>query len=162
MAKIVFVIGVSGSGKSTIGRLLARQLDVPFLDGDDFHPLVNIEKMKSGEPLSDSDRLPWLKSIHQSALLASQQDGAVIACSALKIKYRNMLTQDLSAPVTWTYLKGTPQLIADRMSNRRHFMPLQLLKSQYDILEEPQNAIVVDIRQEIDDIISHLMSILIP
>lgn len=142
-------MGVSGSGKTTIARLLARALDCPFLEGDDLHPPANVEKMRSGTPLDDSDRLPWLRKV-ADAIDAWRRDGhsGVVTCSALKRSYRDILMSG-RADVTLVYLKGSRDLIQRRMAGRHeHFMPVALLDSQFATLEEPaadERPLVVDI-----------------
>lgn len=135
----VVVMGVSGAGKSTVGRLIAAQLDCPFRDADSFHPPANIAKMASGQPLSDADRWPWLEAI--AAWIAEHRAAGttcVVTCSALKRAYRDIVTARQSADVRLVYLKGTFDLIAARLAARKgHFMPPALLKSQFDALEEP-------------------------
>lgn len=150
-------MGVSGSGKSTIGKALASYLSLPYLEADDFHPVANIEKMSKGYPLTDDDRAPWLTAIQVSAEQASHSLGAVISCSALKQKYRNQLEDGLENLVVWIYLDGSFELILSRMKNRTdHFMPESLLKSQFDTLEIPQNAIKIDISESNEDIMKKL------
>ena len=145
---IVVVMGVSGSGKSTIGKLLAASLKWEFSDADDFHSLANIEKMIQGIPLNDADRMPWLEKLHSAIaqwLLADKN--VVLACSALKSSYRQMLWQD-TAQMRLVYIKGSFELLQKRLQQRQnHFMALHLLKSQFDTLEEPRNALTVDARQ---------------
>lgn len=138
----VVVMGVSGSGKTTIGQALAVRLGCRFLDGDDFHPAANVEKMRAGVPLEDADRLPWLERLH-AELRGS--DDAVLACSALKARYREILSRGI-ADFRLVYLRGSLELIAERLARRRHrYMPPTLLQSQFDALESPQDAIVVDV-----------------
>ncbi len=133
-APLVVVTGVSGSGKTTVGRALAQQLQVPYAEGDDFHPPANVEKMTAGIPLSDEDRRPWLEDIAQW-LADHSVGGGVISCSALKRKYRDRLAS-ASPSVLFVHLHGSAQLIADRMAARKgHFMPTGLLQSQLDALE---------------------------
>lgn len=145
------VMGVSGSGKTTIGKKMAFKLKIPFYDGDDFHPEANIEKMKSGQPLNDDDREPWLISINQFAKSKLEETSLIVACSALKAKYRTTLSIEI--PTVFVYLKGTAELIRSRMEKRKgHFMPSELLASQFKTLEEPRDAIVVDIDQSPDEI----------
>ena len=135
-------MGVSGCGKSTVGSLLAKELAVPFYDADDFHPAVNIAKMKAGTPLTDKDRQPWLLSLH-SLLANHKQEGAVLACSALKESYRKTLAGDIE--VNWVYLQGEFALIQARMQERAHFMPASLLESQFDTLEPLKSGLTLDI-----------------
>lgn len=136
---IVIVFGVSGAGKTTIGKLLAKRLGWRFLEADDFHPRANIEKMRSGRPLTDEDRWPWLERLREqiSISLASKQD-AVLACSALKRAYREHLR--VSGEVKFVFLRGDYALIAERLRHRRgHFMNPELLRSQFADLEEPKS-----------------------
>jgi gluconokinase len=146
---IVVVMGVSGSGKTTIARGLAGQEGWILLEGDQFHPPANIAKMKAGTPLSDEDRLPWLHAIaaREDELLAIGQS-AVVACSALKRSYRQILIGG-RANVVLVYLRGSHELIAERMKARKdHFMPPALLDSQFATLEEPgpdEHPIIADI-----------------
>ncbi|MDE0808628.1 MAG: gluconokinase [Alphaproteobacteria bacterium] len=138
---IVLVMGVSGSGKTTVGEHLAKRLRCSFAEGDDFHPPANVAKMESGTPLTDSDRWPWLLLIAEKidAYIARKQ-GLVVACSALRRKYRKILIGEDRENVHLVYLEGTQNLIRDRMEARSHFMPPALLKSQFATLEEPQEA----------------------
>jgi len=143
--KVYLIMGVSGCGKSTIGRLLAKDLSIPFFDGDDYHPSSNIKKMSEGTPLNDDDRHGWLVALN---LLAKEhlERGAVIVCSALKEKYRKTLREDIANEICLIYLKGSIQEIQERLKNRKgHFMPTALLKSQFDTLEPPIEAITVTI-----------------
>jgi carbohydrate kinase (thermoresistant glucokinase family) len=146
---VIVVMGVAGSGKSTIGTLLARQLDWAFADADSFHPASNVEKMSRGVPLTDDDRLPWLEAIAtwMEGLRRNGQRG-IVTCSALKRAYRKILVGG-HADTRIVYLKGERELIASRMAARTgHFMPVGLLDSQFKTLEEPgpeENPIVVAI-----------------
>lgn len=143
---VVVVMGVSGSGKTTIGRALASSLGWEFHDGDDLHSEDSKCKMHRGEPLTDLDRAPWLRAVRDliNAMLSSGRNG-VVACSALKRSYRDEIVVD-PASVKIVYLKGSQRLIAERLAGRTaHFMNPALLQSQFDALEEPDDAIVVDI-----------------
>ncbi len=143
---VIILIGVAGSGKTTIGRILAARLGCEFHDGDDLHPQQNREKMHRGIALTDEDRLPWLHAIRdlvQRCLAENRR--AVVACSALKQSYRDLLIVD-PAKVKLVYLKGSQTLIAERLAHRAgHFFDPRLLQSQFDTLEEPADAIVVEI-----------------
>ena len=143
---VVIVMGVSGSGKSTIGMMLARDLGCDFRDADDLHPQENRDKMHRGIPLTDEDRRPWLAAVR--ALIDRYENAGtnlVIACSALKEAYRKTLTDGVH-DVRIVYLKGSMELIAQRLAARHgHFFDAGLLRSQFDALEEPREAIVVDI-----------------
>jgi 6-phosphogluconate dehydrogenase len=150
--RLIIVMGVSGSGKSTIGRALASRLDIDFYDGDDFHPASNVQKMASGQPLNDQDRLPWLEAINAFAKEKLQDTSIIVACSALKDSYRDLLSKDIDT--VFIYLKGNAEEIIQRLSLRKnHFMPAKLLESQFQALEEPSNAIVIPINQSIAEII---------
>jgi gluconokinase len=146
---IVVVMGVSGSGKTTIAAGVARGEGWQLLEGDSFHPAANIAKMKAGTPLTDEDRWPWLQAIaaKEDELLAAGQS-AVVACSALKRAYRGILIGDRS-DIVLMYLRGSHDLIAERMKARQgHFMPPALLESQFATLEEPgddEHPIIVDV-----------------
>ena len=146
---VAVVMGVSGSGKTTIGILLAETLGWQFQEGDKLHPPENVAKMSAGNPLSDADRLPWLRSIAETIDgWRARGELGVVTCSALKRSYRNIIIGD-RPEVRLVYLKGSPDLIRRRMAARHgHFMPTTLLDSQFSILEEPspdENPIVVDI-----------------
>jgi len=147
------VMGVSGSGKSTIARRLAEEMDWDFLDADDFHPPANIVKMKSGNPLSDSDRDPWLSALNEmliSTLGAGRHP--VLACSALKESYRTKLRRGTNG-LQIVYLRGSYDLIRSRISKREgHYMKPEMLRSQFDALEEPVHALVMDILLTPDEI----------
>ena len=139
-------MGVSGSGKTTIGEALARELGWPFIDADDLHPPQNILKMASGVPLEDADRWPWLDLLNER--LRAQQN-AVLACSALKEAYRQRLTRGVER-WRFVYLHGSFELIAARLAGRRHrYMPAALLRSQFEALEPPAQAIAVDVAGEV-------------
>jgi gluconokinase len=161
---VLIIMGVSGSGKSTIGTLLAMRLRWEFEDADWFHPAANVEKMHSGIPLTDEDRWPWLKAIAEwidKARIAGRH--AVIACSALKRRYRDILIGDREN-VRLVYLKGDEALIARRFATRHeHFMPLSLLHSQFEALEEPapnENPIIVSIEPPPREIVARILSAL--
>lgn len=139
-------MGVSGCGKSTVGKLLAPRLGATFFDADDFHPAANVEKMRNGKPLTDDDRAGWLDRL--SALIADNNrlgDSIVLACSALKESYRLHLS-DAAENVSFVFLKGNFETIMRRLERRGgHYMPASLLESQFAALEEPADAIVIDI-----------------
>ncbi len=144
MQAVYFIMGVSGSGKTTIGSALAQQLRIPFIDADHEHPTENIEKMRMGIPLTDEDRMPWLQKVHARALAASSDNGAVIACSALKQTYRNLLEEHLMK-VYWIFLDVDRALLQERIKDRKnHYMPASLLDSQLATLEKPKQAIRVN------------------
>ena len=147
-------MGVSGSGKSTVGSALAQRLRVPFVDADTMHPPANIAKMSAGEPLNDDDRYPWLENVGE--WLAGHCTGGVVSCSALKRKYRDQLRAHCPR-VEFLHLSGSPELINRRMSTRTgHFMPAALLRSQFDTLEPlgaDERGVTVDIGHDVDAVI---------
>lgn len=156
MQSIIFIMGVSGSGKTTVGKLLHEQTGFPFFDADDFHPAANIEKMKAGVPLTDDDRAGWLRTLNALAKVHVAA-GAIIACSALKLKYREQLAQGLQQ-VQWIYLKGTYEMIYERMQQRKvHYFSAAMLQSQFDILEEPEEAWHYDVKDEPGQIVSYIL-----
>ena len=139
-------MGVSGVGKSTIGNLLSEALSIPFFDGDDFHPESNILKMSKGEPLNDDDRLGWLQTLNMLAIKQLTNKGCVIVCSALKESYRDILSTNIKDCTKWVFLNGSFEMIEERINERKgHFMNSDLLKSQFETLEEPKDAIEIDI-----------------
>lgn len=154
-SRIYIVMGVSGCGKTTIGKLLAETFGIEFYDGDAFHPASNIEKMAAGIPLTDEDRYCWLLDINKQAKESlSHGHSAVFACSALKESYRILLSQHIEDSIVWVYLKGDTETIYQRLKNRKgHFMSPALLQSQFDILEEPSSAIQIETTLDTDTII---------
>ncbi len=156
--RVFYVMGVSGCGKSTVGKLLAQTLGIPFFDGDDYHPQANVLKMKSGRALNDEDRQGWLVRLNQLAI-AHQTKGAIIACSALKKDYRKLLHKGIETTTKFVFLSGTFEEIMDRMKQRKdHFMPPALLQSQFDTLEVPEDAITVSIQNTPEAIVSTVLS----
>ncbi len=143
---VYVVMGVSGCGKTSVGQELAAGLGVPFHDADAFHPPANVAKMKNGTPLTDADRAPWLAALAAHISEWNRGGDAVLACSALKQRYRDVLRGAAPAAVTFVHLRGSKELILARMQTRQgHFMPPALLDSQFAALEEPQDAITVGI-----------------
>jgi len=158
--RFFIVTGVSGCGKSSVGRALAQSLGWDFYDADDFHPPENLAKMVSGIPLDDSDRAPWLAALHEliSSSLKAGRPG-VLACSALKERYRQQLTGNDEA-VQIVHLKGSYDLIWSRMEKRTdHYMKPHMLKSQFEALEEPANALTVDISLSVNEILQEVFRI---
>ena len=134
-------MGVSGCGKTTLGKALADFLKHSFLEGDAFHSKENIEKMKRGTPLNDHDRIPWLVKLNKE-ILASGKTGVVVACSALKEKYRSSLSKGIMLEkILWVYLYSDLNTLKKRLKKRTHFMPASLLESQLEILEVPHKAV---------------------
>lgn len=148
----IVVMGVSGSGKSTVGSALAQRLRVPFIDADTLHPPANIAKMAAGEALDDDDRYPWLEEVGQ--WLADHRGGGVVACSALKRTYRDQLRAHCPR-VEFLHLRGSPELIGSRLAARSgHFMPAALLRSQFDALEPlgaDERGVVIDLTDDAQD-----------
>lgn len=159
----VVFMGVSGTGKSAVGRPVSEALGLTFAEGDDFHPRANIDKMSSGVPLTDEDRWPWLRELADwTARHAAAGEGTGVACSALRRVYRDVLRE--GAPDTvFVHLAGTADVILERMGSREHFMPASLLDSQFATLEdlEPdEDGIVVDISRPLDDLVAELVDAL--
>lgn len=149
-ARIVIAMGVSSSGKSTVGIAIARALHAPFLEGDDYHPKANVDKMSAGIPLTDADRWPWLEALGKALHTAAEPKGvAVGACSALKRSYRDFLVKKAGEPIVFVYLEGDYDVIDARIKARKHhFMPESLLRSQFATLEAPgpnENEITVPV-----------------
>jgi len=151
---IVVLMGVSGSGKTTIGRMLAARLGWRFIEGDDYHPPENVAKMASGTPLSDEDRWPWLERLNA---VLRKEESAVVTCSALKESYRRRLTQGI-AEHRLVYLQGSRELIGARVAARKHrYMPASLLDSQFATLEPPHEAIDIDVAGEPEDCVAAIL-----
>jgi gluconokinase len=158
---VIVLMGVAGSGKTTVGRRLAKALGCPFHDGDDYHPKTNLKKMAEKKPLTDRDRAPWLRIL--SALIQQWEKSSpltVLACSALKAKYRKSLSK--CGEIKFVYLKGNQRLIRERLQIRKgHFFDPGLLDSQFRDLEEPSDALVVDVTSNIDIIVRKITKVLI-
>lgn len=154
---IIVLMGVSGSGKTTVGRKLSGVLGCPFYDADDFHNQANKDKMSRGVPLTDGDRKPWLQALRGGMeKWAEEKPKTVLACSALKQKYRDFLSAGL--PVLWVYLKGDRATLLKRLEGRKgHYAGPALLDSQLESLEEPQTALGVDIRKDPDAMVQQIL-----
>ena len=157
----LIVMGVSGSGKSTVAAALGQRLGWRFEDGDSFHPASNVEKMRAGHPLTDEDRWPWLNAIaDEIARICERGEHIIIACSALKHTYRDVLLRGRD-DVRFVFLKGTKELIAERLAQRKgHFMPPGLLASQFETLEPPEpgeNPVTVSIDASVDAIVDDIV-----
>jgi len=149
---MVYVIfGVSSSGKTTIGKKISIKLGIPFYDADDFHSNTNIEKMSTGVPLDDHDRLDWLQKVLLKINESNKNNGAIFACSALKEKYREILSGSYKNEVEFIFLKIDKSEATKRLKIREnHFFPIELLDNQFEILENPSNAIKVNASNDID------------
>ena len=156
---IYYIMGVSGSGKTTVGENLSQKLNIPFFDADSFHSKENVAKMAAGQSLTDDDRQGWLNALNTKAIQQCENnEGAIIACSALKEKYRNTLAENIEKPIFWIHLEGDFELIFERMKQRlNHFMPAGLLKSQFEALEKPEYGIHVSINQSPEAIIDEIL-----
>ncbi|MBA3912300.1 MAG: gluconokinase [Acidobacteriales bacterium] len=154
---IMVLMGVSGSGKTTIGHLLAQRLAWPFVDGDDLHPQANIDKMTQGVPLTDEDRWPWLERIRSVMReQAREQQNLIVACSALKQEYREYLSDGVA--ITWVYLEASPEVLRERMEHRAgHFMKAGMLESQLETLEVPQDALQVDVEKDPAEVVEQIV-----
>ena len=157
---VILVMGVTGSGKTTVGKALAESLHWQFADADDFHSPANISKMRAGIPLDDADRVPWLAALRmQIDNWLRAGTNAVLACSALKHAYREQLVA--SSEVRVVYLRGSRELIAKRLKERHgHYMDPNLLPSQFATLEEPRDALAVDVDASVDEIVGRIRTVL--
>jgi gluconokinase len=153
---VIILMGVSGAGKTTIGRALAHELHWTFAEGDDFHSAANIAKMHAGIPLTDEDRAPWLQSLRKAiAGWLAAGENVVLTCSALKAAYREILL--VSEEVQFVYLRGSFELIAARLASRRgHYMNPNLLRSQFDTLEEPKDTLTIDAGLPVQQIVEEI------
>lgn len=154
---IIILMGVSGSGKTTIGKKLSKNTGMPYFDADDFHPLSNINKLKQGKALNDKDRMPWLSNLAAKIEGWKNEDGIILGCSALKEKYRKILSSK-NSNITWVFLSGSFYLIQSRLEKRTdHFMSPSLLKSQFDDLEIPNYGIKVSIELTPKEIVKSIL-----
>lgn len=161
-ARIIIVMGVSSSGKTAVGKALARRLHAPFLDGDGYHPAANKEKMRAGVPLTDADRWPWLETLAHALRDAAESKGVAIgACSALKRSYRDFLKSEAGLPLLFVHLHGDKAIIAGRIAKRVHeYMPASLLDSQFATLEMPapdENVLTMSILDSVEVIAGKVM-----
>ncbi len=157
---IIILMGVSGAGKTTIGKVLAHELDWRFAEGDDFHSAANIAKMHAGIPLTDEDRAPWLQSL-RSAITGwlAAGENVVLACSALKASYRETLR--VGPEVKFVYLRGSYELIAQRLASRHgHYMNPHLQRSQFETLEEPKDTVTIDVGPPVAQIVKEIRAAL--
>jgi gluconokinase len=158
-ARFVILMGVAGSGKTSVGQALAERLGWDFYDADGFHPLENINKMASGIPLDDEDRAPWLASLHALISTSLKEDRpAVLACSALKESYRKKLLEG-HADVLVVYLKGSYELIWSRLEARQdHYMKPHMLQSQFEVLEEPTSGLTIHITTPVEEMVAEIIN----
>ena len=160
MNTVIYIMGVAGSGKTTIGKLLSDAIGIPFFDADDFHSSANTKKMQAGLPLTDEDRQPWIERLNELGIKQSKLNGAIIGCSALKEKYREQLEAGITK-CSWIFLQGDYDIIYERMKKRsHHFMPAQLLQSQLESLEIPAAALTIDIGNEPAEIVNNIVQYL--
>ena len=164
---LIVVMGVAGSGKTTIASGLAERLGVPFVEGDSLHPTANVKKMAGGIPLTDEDRWPWLEAIGERMDVERVTGhGVVVSCSALRHAYRDCLRKKVHGKVHFILLDGSRELITDRMKQRKgHFMPPALLDSQFDTLEKPtpdEHAVILDIRHAVPVLLAEAAKSVIP
>ncbi|WP_222844203.1 gluconokinase [Saccharicrinis aurantiacus] len=155
---MVIIMGVSGSGKTTIAQQLSKILNCPFYDADDFHPQSNKDKMANGNPLNDLDRLPWLQKLNEHIMHWSNNGQAILACSALKESYRSILEKG-NKDIKWVVLNGDYEQLSSRLNERKgHFFEPKLLQSQLDTLEMPNYGIHVSINQSVEAIVQYVIS----
>lgn len=155
----ILLMGVSGTGKSTLGKMLSKRLGIPFLEADDFHPKANREKLKMGQPLTEQDRLPWLKDICDE-IIKKENQGVILACSALKERHRKVVMKKREDWFCF-FLKGSKELIRNRVLQRKgHFFNPVLIDNQFITLEEPRNAVVLDIGKPIEHLMNELLGAL--
>ncbi len=157
----IIIMGVSGSGKSTIGKLLSRKLNVDFIEGDNYHSNENIKKLSSGIALTDNDRIKWLNKLNSIIYKNVTHSSCVVSCSALKKKYRSILRKNISDRVKFVYLEGSYSLIYERLIKRKnHFMSKSLLRSQFNTLEIPSNSIKINVKSNQASIVKRILEII--
>lgn len=157
--KVIYIMGVSGSGKTTVGQQVALRTGYPFFDADNFHTKENVAKMNASIPLTDEDRWPWLENIHHFVAKKIADRTIILACSALKQVYRDHLSKGIEKNCHWVYLDGNFDTILKRLNSRKgHYMPPTLLQSQFDALEVPADALKIDINLPPDTIIDIIIS----
>ena len=155
---MIIIMGVSGCGKTTVGELLSKKTGVPYYDADDFHPQSNIDKMKHNLALTDEDRLPWLNTLANNIKVWQENEGAILACSALKESYRKILASH-GGSILWLYLSGSFELINSRIESRKgHYMKSHLLQSQFDDLEIPEYGYNIGIENTPQEIVNIIMT----
>lgn len=165
--KAFILMGVSSTGKTSVGTAVAQRLGMKLIDGDDLHPRANIQKMASGTPLNDDDRFPWLERINDAAFsLEQKSEKGIIVCSALKKKYRDQIRQG-NADVKFIFLQGSFELVLERMKQRKgHFMKPEMLQSQFNTLEVPQadepDVIFIDIDGSIEEVVERCVKAVEP
>ncbi|MFH4967966.1 gluconokinase [Gaetbulibacter sp. M240] len=155
---MIIIMGVSGCGKTTVGKALSRKTNIPFFDADDFHPQKNIEKMKHNIPLNDYDRKPWLDSLADNMVTWEKEGGSILACSALKESYRKILGSKLKQ-IHWVYLYAPFEVIQSRLEDRpEHYMKSDLLRSQFETLEPPEYGLHLSTEETLEDIVKHIIT----
>jgi len=155
---MIIIIGVSGCGKTTVGKLLSEKTGMPYYDADDFHSQANIKKMKNNISLTDEDRLPWLQTLAKNIKAWQVKQDAILSCSALKEKYRKILSSNIDS-ILWVYLAGSFDLIKSRIESRNgHYMKSQLLQSQFDDLEVPEYGLNISIDKSPEEIVNIIIS----
>lgn len=162
MKHLIVIMGVSGAGKSTLAKALSEELDCPFLEGDDFHPSANIEKMSGGTPLTNEDRRAWIKAMSR-AVSAMDSNVVVLSCSALNEYVRDQLSTGVNREIHWVYLKVSRAELIRRLKTRpNHFMKASMLDSQIEAMSPPSNAIIIDGDQAFKDCLSKALTQLNP
>lgn len=155
---MIIIMGVSGCGKTTVGKALSEKTGIPFFDADDFHPQKNIEKMKHNMPLDDNDRKPWLETLADHIVTWEQTGGAILGCSALKESYRKLLGSKEES-IDWVYLNAPFEVIRSRLEDRSdHYMKSDLLQSQYDTLEPPDYGLHLSSEEPVEALVDQIIS----